>query len=416
MDLHDTDLPEARHLFGGRARELLSVAIEGAGGRLRRLTSEQALYRPGHDLVVRYEALVDWGDGRPVGETLIAGAAVNGAPAGTMVLQADDLEVAVWRYPFDPDLPGLAKAVTPSQAAELVGDIVGNTGIGSDHVGLEVRTFRPRRRAAVEATGPAGRAFLKVVRPSEVAGLVAAHNALAAAGLPVPGVLRVEPDLGIVVISAVEGDTLRAALANRNLDGAAAELAGMLDRLGRVEWPDAPAATPGPLVHAPGHALLLEQVVPSERDRLHRLLDRIGPAPSDSQEQPAGIVHGDLHEAQVLMAPDGAISGLIDLDDAGRGNRADDVANLSAHLLSFALGRTAPVRRRVDTLVSELARAQAQHTSPVELERRIGAAMVAMATGPFRARQSGWRKATAARLALAEQRLDAHERSLRVAS
>jgi hypothetical protein len=405
VQLHDAALPAARHLLGGRARELLAVAVGAGGGRLRRFTSEQALYRPGHDLVVRYDALVDWGDGRPVGVTLVASTALDGAPPGTMVLQAEDLdgglEVAVWRYPFDPDLTGLADAVIPSRAAELVGDFVG------DLPTLEVRTFRPRRRAVVEAIGPAGRVFLKVVPPAEVARLVAAHEALAGAGLPVPQVLRAEPDRGLVALSAIEGGTLRQALAERSNGIPAEHVTALLDGLRATRWVDAPPAEPGTLVHAAGHGLMLQQVLPSERDRVQRLLDELEGA-GQGTEEPRAVVHGDLHEAQVLVRDDGSISGLIDLDDAGYGHPADDAANLVAHLLSFGLGRTAPVRRRIEAVVGAVLRRAAEHTEPVDLDRRVAAGLIAMATGPFRAHQPGWRQATSARLALAEQRLAAH--------
>jgi hypothetical protein len=410
MFVDDEVLPAASRLLGGRAQELLVVAIEGAGGCLRRFTSEQALYRPGHDLVVRYDVLIDWGNGHPTGETLVARAGANGPPEGTMVLRDGELEVAVWRYPFDPDLPGLAAAVTPALARNLVADIVG------DDVRLEVRTFRPQRRAVVEAAGPMGRAFLKVVPPADVDRLVTAHQAFAAGGLPVPEVLRADRQLGIVVLDAVPGTTLRAALTQTPSCWPAEPIVDLLGRLTEVDWPAAPPAEPGPLAHAAGHVRLLEHVVPGERDRLHRLLERIGPCDESASAEPGRVVHGDLHEAQILVSDDAAVSGLLDLDDAGLGSSADDIANLTAHLLSLALGRTAPLRRRVDVLTTELCRAKAIHTVPVELDRRIAAALIAMATGPFRARQSGWRRATAARLALAEQRLAAHGTTLDVAS
>jgi aminoglycoside phosphotransferase (APT) family kinase protein len=42
-------------------------------------------------------------------------------------------------------------------------------------------------------------------------------------------------------------------------------------------------------------------------------------------------VHGDLHDAQVLLT-DGAITGLLDVDGAGPGLMAEDAGNLVAHL------------------------------------------------------------------------------------
>lgn len=405
MDLDDAVLPAAPYLFGGGARDLLSVAIETAGGRLRRCTSEQALYRPGHDLVVRYDATVDWGDGRAVTETLVACTTAAGAPPGTMVLQAGDLEVAVWRYPFDPDLPGLAAAVTPSHVAELLDGYVG------DGVTLTVRTFRPRRRAVVEATGSTGRVFLKVVAPDAVARVVDAHRALASLG--VPEVVAAHPSAGIVVLEGLEGETLHNALSTGSGPWPVEPILDLLSRLRDTEWPGAPRAEPGPVVHAAGHAALIERVLPTERDRLRRLVDLVG-TPADTP--PAGIVHGDLHGAQLLVDADGAVTGLLDLDDAGAGQPADDVANMVAHLRAFALGRAAPARRRAEGLAAELCRNHGTGVDPANLDRRIAAALVAMATGPFRTRQAGWRRMTSARLAAAEAYLRPHEKTLRVAS
>lgn len=405
MDLDDAVLPAAPYLLGGGARDLLSVAIGNAGGRLHRCTSVQALYRPGHDLVVRYDTTVDWGDGRALTETLVACTTAAGAPPGTMVLQAGDLEVAVWRYPFDPDLPGLAVAVTPSGVAELLGGHVG------DGVTLNVRTFRPRRRAVVEATGSTGRVFLKVVAPQAVARVVDAHRALA--GLGVPEVVAAHPSEGIVVLAALEGETLHNALGAGTGPWPAEPVLDLLAGLRDTEWPGAPRAEPGPMVHAAGHAALIERVLPAERDRLRRLVDLVG-TPADTT--PTGIVHGDLHGAQILVGPGGAVSGVLDLDDAGAGQPADDVANLVAHLRSFALGRAAPARRRAESLAAALCRDHGTGVDPADLDRRIAASLVAMATSPFRTRQAGWRRMTSARLAAAEAYLRPHEKTLRAAS
>jgi hypothetical protein len=114
-------------------------------------------------------------------------------------------------------------------------------------------------------------------------------------------------------------------------------------------------------------------------------------------------VHGDLYEAQLLVAG-GRFSGLLDVDTAGAGLRADDWANLVAHLsvLTLVTQQTKAIRRYGREV---LAHAESVH-DPADLRARVAAAVVGLATGPFRVLERTWPANTLRRLELATEWLD----------
>ena len=144
VPVDDPLLPVARHLAGRDATDLLRVAVASFGGDLAQAEAVQVQHRPGQDLVVRYDAVCGLEragcDARPSWPPRPL------APPGTLVLAAAGVEAGVWRYPFDPLLPGLADAVTPGRVDRLLaGGLRGRPD-------LEVVAYRPIRRAVVRAT------------------------------------------------------------------------------------------------------------------------------------------------------------------------------------------------------------------------------------------------------------------------
>src|SRR5690606_28833060 len=119
MLVDDALIPAAAHLLGDGAHDLVGAAVAHAHGDLRSLRPVQVQHRPGHELVVRYHAEVAWHGAEPRIETLLAATTRDGAPEGTLVLEAEGMQAGVWRYPFDPELPGLPDAVTPAPGEQL---------------------------------------------------------------------------------------------------------------------------------------------------------------------------------------------------------------------------------------------------------------------------------------------------------
>lgn len=393
----DPALPAAAVLLGDGATALVRAAVEASGGRLLGLRNEQVLYRPGVELKIRYSVEVAWAGAPPVKETFVAATHVDGPPDGTLHLEADGMTVGLWRHPHDPGLPGLTTAAVPGAVEELLADLLPGP------VALDVRVYRPGRRAVVEATTPAGRVFLKVVRPKRARELVARHEALART-LPVPEVLLADLERGIVVLRAIEGASLRERLAAGRGRLPDAEVFGaLLDRLAVADLGDLStrAARRSSLAAADDHVAFLSTVLPTESERLARLREQLGEATTE----PVEIVHGDLHEAQIIVGDDGSPVGLLDIDGVGVGARVDDLANLLGHLATYARTQ-ADQAPRIRAYATSLERRFAARVDADELHRRTAASVLGLATGPFRVQTDDWQRETRQRITLAQHHLD----------
>jgi hypothetical protein len=140
---------------------------------------------------------------------------------------------------------------------------------------------------------------------------------------------------------------------------------------------------------------LLKALVPEEGGRLDRLRERL----SGSVPQPTVMVHGDFHEGNILVGEQG-ISGLLDVDDAGPGERVADLGVLIGRIWSLAHGRAGEPALRY---AQDLLRRSEAVVDRDELRRRVGVALVGRATAPFRNQLDGWPELTRRRLELAER-------------
>jgi aminoglycoside phosphotransferase (APT) family kinase protein len=404
MAIHDDLLPALALLLGPGARDIVGAGVRAAGGDLTMLRRREVLYRPGRRAVVRYAAAVRWAGAPAVPETLVAIVDVDGPAAGTLVVSAGDLAVGLLRYPEDPALPGLRSAVSATSVAARF-------GVPAEEVRLDVRTYRPGRRAVVRARvggrvpDPSGlERYLKVVPPTELGALVDRMTALGG-HVPVPEVVEVWPEAGTIVLAAIAGRTIRDVLltGDRAAVDALPDGGVILDLLDRLPPPTTGAAglagkvSRGPLARTAGHAGLLAAVMPDERDRLETLAGRIGRAAGTG---PVVTVHGDLHEAQLMIEGDRVV-GVLDVDGAGPGRRVHDLATMLGHLV--ALGDAVPRRRAaIDRWRVRLEPAFERAVDPVELRRTTAAALVGLATGPFRVQAPAWRRQVRRRIASAE--------------
>src|SRR5690606_11206329 len=218
--------------------------------------------------------------------------------------------------------------------------------------------------------------------PDTAIDLVARHQLLAAAGLPVPDVIAHDDTLGVVALTEVPGPTLRELV--KGTPGTwppAAEFLALRDQLARV-----PIDAPGRAARradAVGHAAMLAAVLPGERSRLESLTQRWRQSSLDEQSRVP--IHGDLHEAQ-MMVTDGRISGLIDVDDVGVGDALDDLATLLGHLAYRALTTVdAHLAIAIGAYARRLRSGFADGGVPIEpLDATTAAVLVGPATGPFR--------------------------------
>lgn len=371
--LWDASLPAAQPMFGPDAVAMLGTAEGLLPADPIAATPRQIMWHPGRQLIIRYSVRTDGSPDAPDQEVVAA----TGDAIPKHLRDGDPAQVLAWHPGNDPWLPGLASALSK----RTVGTMLQSLGASPATPQLTRRTYRPTRRAVVEVSHPDARVYLKVVPPRSVARLDEMHRSFQST-VRIPRSLGWSRDLGIAVLEGIPGRTLRQSLADPQATlPSPAALVGALNAL-----PMLPDATPvgGPTAAVARHIDLLERILPESRAVLEELRAGCAPIPDD---EPLDPVHGDFHESQVLVA-DGAITGLIDIDRMGRGRRVDDLAMLTGHLAAYAMSAPDPGRVRayatgVTTLADRL-------VDPTELRRVTAAAMVAMATGPFRAQSPGW--------------------------
>lgn len=410
-DLSDDTLDAVVHLTGDGAVPVLAAAVAAVGATLGTASITQVDHDPGNSCTVSYQAALDWPDGRRSDELFVATTGTSGPPDGAAVLTAGDLTVGVWRWPYDPSLPGLADAVLADRLAIRLSHV----GPGPWHP--KVIAYRPGRRAVVRADSEHGSVFLKLVRPDRARALALRHVELHRAGLRVPELLAADLADGFLVLRALEGAPMRDLLvgqAGRPLLAATAieDLRATLDGMSGVRL-DERQARRRPLDDVASHAAVVSAVLPSAAARVQELVERLdGARRGEASAIGAGVtVHGDLHDAQLLFDDRGEFAGLIDLDDVGTGARADDLGNLWGHAATMALvapgARSAAWSAAVDRLVG------ASGCDVPQVARRAAAVALSLATGPFRVREEGWQAATMRRIGLAEELLAVREVSHR---
>lgn len=371
---------------------LLAAALAPAGGEIRRVGPRQTTWRPGRSLTVRYDATVAWSTGNDTDEVLVA--TTGRLPRNALVLEADGMEVAVWRVPHDPWLPGLAPACDPA----ALGGLLDGLGVGRGAVRHRLVSYRPGRRAVVRVDRGTATLFVKALRPGRAEALHHRHRALAAA-LPVPRSVGVDPDLGLVVLEALGGTLLR-----QRLLGAATGLPSaeaLLHLLDRLPEPIDDARAPG--WRTAEWTDLLGRVRPDQARALATLADELAEAEARYGDEPPVAVHGDLHEAQLLVRGS-EITGVLDIDTHALGHRTGDLATMIGHLSTLAL---ATGRRAIDSYVGRLIGGFDRRVDPVGLRYAVAAVVLGLATGPFRVLEPGWPANTDARVALARRWADA---------
>jgi aminoglycoside phosphotransferase (APT) family kinase protein len=347
--------------------------------------------------------------------------------------------------------------VRPESIAACLDDVLPGTGPAA----VEVVAYRPAERAVVRVSRGGRVLFVKAVPPSRLVGIVARHEALARAGLPVPAVVAAAVD-GWFAMEALPGPTLRdrikawpcsigdAAMALPDADAFEHIFAG----LAAVQLDDLPAereiarheegdreeghaavtsARPTRTCDAAHHAALLARILPEHAGRLGELAEQMRKCAVAAQERVGPVVHGDLHEAQVVL--DGRrITGLLDIDDVGAGDPFDDRATLLAHLTFRAIADPATTsrlwpyiaglrsamtsRRRTASgtgrtgLDAPWAAARAAVCART-LDEVTAAVLLGLAGGPFRVQHPNWKATALAVIGTAEVLLDSRHAAVR---
>ena len=389
--LSDPDLPAVEVLLGPDAAGPLGTLLEAGGIEIGRFRPRQVTWWPRRSITVRYD--VSSADGQRLPQIVACSGSI---PPGATILEADGTQIGLWVLPADPDLPGLASILDPRTLRPMLESI----GVPAARISARLRAYRPRRRAVVQVDTEHTRVYVKLGRPDAIRRLHETHQLLAQV-LPVPLSLGFDPDLGLLVMPAGRGLTLREALDTRGELPAPRTLDGLL---GPIPNPIGRGRARSPIDKLASLQRLLSRIVPDQTGRLEEIVGRIGPEAVEG-EVPC---HGDFHDGQLLV-DGGVISGLLDVDTHGTGHPSNDPATMLGHLESRR--PHAPQPDQIGHYAARLGAMWAARVDPWELVRRRSAVMLGLATGPFRVQQDGWPDQVRARIGRAGDALG-HEKAL----
>ncbi|RIK45048.1 MAG: aminoglycoside phosphotransferase [Chloroflexi bacterium] len=393
--LYDDKLPAVAVLLGPQAHDVLAAALGPEGLTLLDAAPAQVHWRPGSAITVQYRTRVRRPDGTTFQPTLVAHSGGD-LPAGATIVRNGNLAVAAWPAYADPCLPGLAHVLDTTRASALVRCL----GAPDGALRSRILAYRPGRRAVVELQGETYRLYAKLVPPDRIGALQARHRIIAAS-LPAPRSHGWSQEHGLVLLEALPGDTLRSAFDNHAALPPVAAIVQLLEHI--PDLGDGQRA-PSPLEAAPRHARLLRRILPEHAARIRSIVERLAEPARDELLAP---VHGDLYEAQIMVA-DGEISGLLDIDTVGLGQRVDDLATFLAHLVIWEPFAQRP--RRVRAYARELLATADTGADPASVRRRVAAVVLGLATNSFRVQERNWPEETLRRVRLAEEWLASAER------
>ena len=386
--------------MGPDAAASLAPAVGAHGGTIQKLRPSFLNYAPGHDILVRYDATVVYGRAARE-ESVVAIARHHPPPSGAIESEAGGMPIGVWRFQDDPSLPGIALATDKAFVAGLLEEM----GIDVARVNLDVRAYSPRSRCVVQVASRRedklvfrpGRGivkpptdtvlYLKVRRPGRAAEVHRAHELLADR-IRAPRALAYREKEGILALEPLPGDTLWDTVAHGlHRPPEPEELIGVLQGIEDVPLETEGRATTSETV--PYNAAMLRAIVPERAEAIDRFLEAFG----EDSPQPELTVHGDFHEVQVLVDENG-ISGVLDLDDTGRGQRMDDLAMMAGRLYCYS--HTEPDKEgKVEAYTRRTIEAFSRHVDdPQDFHRRVAGVAMNHATGHFRFQDRAWRQET----------------------
>ena len=378
-------------LTGPGAGPLLKAAVEHAGGALLNWALEHVDANPNQSTTATYLARVRWSYGERT--ELLGVSARRGrlskSDRGAEVFADGNREVAVWIYPNDPDLPGLARVAYPQRLADLVNEAGLIPGpISGKDLELNIVGYRPRRRAVVRFSARGVTYYVKAIRGKQFDDTLSRHRLLESAGVPSPRVAYTTRD-NLMFLEALPGRPLAKAIFDPVDPCTPEQLIDVLDSMPRsVAKLDRRPPWSEAVEHYAG---VVSAALPEVRDDLGRVTRRIE---SELAGIPPGMepTHGDFHEGQVHVQA-GHVVGILDIDTIGPGNRADDLACLIAHLSTIQRmnrQQEATVRGLLARWVTVFDR----RVDPVELRLRAAAVVISLATGPFRGQEPFWQETT----------------------
>ena len=375
----DDGLPSLHSLFNGQwVWRLFCDQFGGPEDPPESIQPRYINYRPGSRALVGYVA--QWPQGDWVLEDQFAVALSAGKPE------------RVFRYPEDPQLPGLQSAASPIEAQQLISKYL---DISPHQVRVEVMRYRPGTRAVLRHIISWRRAkpgkmtlFARVMPPARIERLLATASLANLSGFNLPKIAGVWEKGGVVWIANVPGETVRAAIKK----GRAPNTGRILDGLDKLWHADVEPNAGRPLDVASGFKMtdeLLSQVL--QTDKSLELLNQIKVRlrPFSMTWRPTHPAHNDFYDDQLLITPEDNLA-LVDFEETGPGDPMMDVGNMLAHLRWMAhFNRPQKAfkdyhdRFRSDSLTRF-------GWEPKELDLREAYSVFRLVPGPFRNLQKNW--------------------------
>lgn len=324
-----------------------------------------------------------------------------------------DHGLVVSAFPNDRKLKALRRLAQPKDFAPLVAKL--DPAADAAATSLEVLSYKPERRL-VARVSTAGRPWAVLRVYAEEAYWAALANARAFDGTPN---LRVARLLGksnwqqVLGLEYLAGQPLDERLRATGDAGAivssiARALADLHDQSGCGLRETASVATGERIREL---ARWVGFVCPELAEAAARLAERLcaGLAVS-APDADFGAIHGDFYASQILLAgEDGAgLVGLLDLDEAVRGERVADVANFIAHLEADAI-RGHVMSDCVAPYAGGLTEAYREAAGRVPEDRlklHHAAGLFRLLPHPFRRREPAWPESTRRILRRAEEVLE----------
>jgi hypothetical protein len=411
--IRDEGLPSAADLLGSAGLELAARVAEEGGGSVSSVTTEQALYTPGNALIMNYRAEISSAGDGPSEVVVAAVVDTDGLPEGAPVHQVAGDDVAVWRFPNDPVLSSLEKALDSDVLRSLLSELE----LYPLQVDVTPIVYRPTYRAVIrmdlrenklvfdrsnarlQVRRGESEIYLKIVPPESAEEIGQVHEALRP-HMKVPACYGGWADVGLLALEGLPGLTLRDFI--RLHDGSppdADELIGLLTTIHHAVATEDWVRSMRRRVRS--HGRLLRTILPDQEERIRRLSDELRQLAS---ERPA-VIHGDFYDSQVMVDEQGQVTGLLDLDGVGWGDPSDDLATMLGRI--WTSGRTSSRGRdRFTEYAGELLDGFSRHVDRRDLCLRVAAIVFGRCTGPFRAQDPDWREMALERLDLAEQCLE----------
>lgn len=365
----------------GVMRGAVGLALSDWGGGSTAISRRETRVI-GHDVCIGFN-VTGYDRHGPQHDVVWAAHVGGGAPPQTLVVDTDRGDVGVWRYPNDPALPGLPQAVVPGALRWLVA--AASAPIDARQV--QVISLDPMRRAVVRVGSVGQAVYVKVLPPDRLDEVVSIHRIVAEHHVTCPRVLAVDHVLGLMVLSEHPGVTVADYLPHEQLLPHPTDVWALLSQLSHTAIG---RATPSPTLAASlrrSHRLVTS-MVPSLTGRVTDLVGRLD---RHDTPGPRTVIHGDLHDRQLLVDPTTGRMGLVDLDDVGVGDLSDDLGRLLAHLSARAV-MTPGHRVAVDAVVERWFREFSRHVDPTALRHRTASGVLGLALGPWRAGDPKWRR------------------------